>query len=75
MKADIKIFLTFTKPSFRGLITRKHSKIAHPYITYNMQNRYLHNSFDANIVFSAGNINMLSAKGFFFTFKKEKVFL
>ena len=40
-----------------------------------MRNRYLHNSFDANIVFSAGNINMLSAKGFFFTFKKEKVFL
>ena len=89
MKADIKIFLTFTKPSFRGLITRKHSKIAHPYITYNMQNRYLHNAFDAKIVwnsiwlykssyqvhFTAGNIDMLSAKGFFFTFKKENVFL
>ena len=89
MKADIKIFLTFTKPSFRGLIARKHSKIAHPYITYNMQNRYLHNSFDAKVVwnsiclyyssypvhFSAGNINMLWAKDFFFTFKKEKVFL
>ena len=54
-----------------------------------MQNRYLHNAFDAKIVwnsiwlykssypvhFTAGNIDMLSAKGFFFTFKKEKVFL
>ena len=54
-----------------------------------MQNRYLHNAFDAKIVsnsiclykssypvhFTAGNINMLSTEGFFFTFKKEKVFL
>ena len=51
-----------------------------------MQKRYLHNAFDAKIVwnsiwlykssypvhFTAGNINMLSAKGFFFTLKKKK---
>ena len=55
-----------------------------------MHKRYLHNAFDAKIDvwnsiclykssypvhFSAENINMLSAEGFFFTFKREKVFL
>ena len=93
MKEDLSIvklnISSLKKPSFRRLNTQRHSKIAHPYITYNMQNRYLHNAFDAKIVwnsiwlykssyqvhFTAGNIDMLSAKGFFFTFKKEKVFL
>ena len=91
MKEDLSIvklnISSLKKPSFRRLNTQRHSKIAHPYITYNMQNRYLHNSFDAKIVgnsicvyksshpvhFSAGNIDMLSAEGFFFTFKKGKV--
>ena len=55
-----------------------------------MHKRYLHNAFDAKIDvwnsiclykssypvhFSAENINMLSAEGFFFTFKREKVLL
>ena len=91
MKEDISIvklnISSLKKPSFRRLNTQRHLKLAHPYITYNMQNRYLHNSFDAKIVgnsicvyksshlvhFSAGNIDMLSAEGFFFTFKKGKV--
>ena len=90
MKADLSIvklnISSLKKPSFRRLNTQRHSKIAHPYITYNMQNRYLHNSFDAKIVgnsicvyksshpvhFSAGNIDMLSAEGFFLPSKKER---
>ena len=89
MKEDLSIvklnISSLKKPSFRRLNTQRHSKIAHPYITYNMQNRYLHNSFDAKIVgnsicvyksshpvhFSAGNIDMLSAEGFFYLQKRK----
>ena len=47
---DISILKAITKPSFRGLNPRNHSKLCHLYITYSKSS--LLNLFDAKIIWN-----------------------